>query len=413
VLSLVLSELEALSPAWAAFWGRDEHLSHLCEVLLLAGEDAGPVWEKLCGMLTPEALWGDPFQGALLVHLTAARARFGQALLERVGEVIGAWTSLREHFERASAVTDDQAELLAGSCRTCGLDPLDGLRRYFTQYVLPHQLTEERLADFAGFFHSFFPGAEAQLRNPEEADHFLVMTRVVAWLEVVRVCAAGPLAVAQAYYLRRFVPELFLARVVGELVALEKVPAGVLGPAQEPTPAQEPATAEPTALPVKPTEPPAEQAGLQASAGWLLAALAGGVVSVLLFWLFPLPADLALPLARYLPIPLLLAGAMAQFASSRPTGGHLVWGLVGGGVSGLLAFGAATALGLPDGARLCLAAWAGVGPPLGPATALSVAWLLRVLRIEPHVSYGAIAYGLAVAGAAMASRLLAFAFLGV
>src|SRR5262249_43717877 len=147
-LSWLLGELGALSPAWAEFWCRDDHLGHLVEVLLGLGEEAGPLWDLLCGQLDRGLLLsGDPYQKAVLLNLTAAagrppsRGRGGGAAAR-----VAAWPRLRDHVEKACATPEEERQPVIDACRHCGVDALDLLRGYFERFVLPHPPGDELLA---------------------------------------------------------------------------------------------------------------------------------------------------------------------------------------------------------------------------------------------------------------------------
>src|SRR5262249_30443932 len=131
---------------------------------------------------------GDPFQEAVLLNLTALRLRPGAPLPEAVAERCAAWALLRDHFEKASAVSEEQSQLVANACECCRLDALTGLRGSFGRTVLPREPGPELLEDFAGFFHSFFPGTAALLARPREGDFHAIASRSLAWLELIRSC---------------------------------------------------------------------------------------------------------------------------------------------------------------------------------------------------------------------------------
>src|SRR5262249_19319840 len=86
-LHWLLESLKVWKKPWMEFWGRDDHLGHLLEMLRSLGADTGPIWEQLCGQIDPNVLLpGNSYQQLLLMNLAAVRDRPGPILPAFVGQ---------------------------------------------------------------------------------------------------------------------------------------------------------------------------------------------------------------------------------------------------------------------------------------------------------------------------------------
>ncbi len=200
----MLDAFNAFSHEGAEFWGRDNHLGLLLDLLRGLGEEAGPIWDRLCGLLTRDVLPpGDAYQHTVLMELAAARDRPGPTLPRKTVQTIDDWILLREHFEKASDVPESSRRAVIDVCNRLHFDSMDVLRRYFERFILPQGTNKAVLDDFAGFFHSFF------LAGMEHQEY---SSRLIAWLQIVAGCAEeSQRAAYQRYYLENHVPLEFRA----------------------------------------------------------------------------------------------------------------------------------------------------------------------------------------------------------
>jgi len=160
-------------------WGRDNRLGSLLELLRGLGEEAAPIWSRLCSLLDPALLApGDSFQNALLMELAAIKDRPGPQLPREVAQIIADWILLRAHFERATDVPESTRRQVLDACKRLRFDAMDVLGRYFERYLLPQGMNKPVLDDFVGFFHSFFLLIDSDIvfdfagRLHQFADHF-------------------------------------------------------------------------------------------------------------------------------------------------------------------------------------------------------------------------------------------------
>jgi hypothetical protein len=257
-LSSLLDALGAWKREWADFWGRDDHLGRLLGRVRDFGEEGAPVWDRFCGDIDRGVLPpGDPYQHTLLMNLVAVSSRPGPPLPHPAADTIADWTLLRDHFEKAAAIPPAARAAVSAACNRRRLDPIGELSAYFARFIAPREVRDELLADFAGFFHSFYP------EPSEYPDH---EARLVGWLQIVGVCQDPTKREAyQRYYFDQFVPVEFRRRL-----AEEAYQAGKLLPAVHET--VEKGEAAPVA-PAKPTR-------LAAAGGLLTSLLAGAACGV-------------------------------------------------------------------------------------------------------------------------------------
>jgi hypothetical protein len=126
-----------------------------------------------------------------------------------VSRTIADWALLRDHFEKASALPPGESSPIISACNRRGLDPMAELTMYFVRYIQPQKLRDELLADFAGFFQSFYP------EPMEYPDHEACLS---GWLQIVADCADMKKKEAyQRYYLDHHVPHDFRRRLAEEM----------------------------------------------------------------------------------------------------------------------------------------------------------------------------------------------------
>ncbi len=316
-LSWLLEALGAWDPEWVEFWGRDDHLGRILEWVLEFGEDGGPIWDRFCraidrGVLPP----GDPYQHTLLMNLVAVRGRPGRPLPHPADEIIADWALLRDHFEKAAATPPEARAPVIAACHRRQLDLIAELSVYFARFIEPQSVREELLADFVGFFRSFFP------EPVEYPDHEALL---VSWLKIVDGCQDElRKEIYQSYYFDHCLPEEFRRRLADEThragkllsAVYENVSKGLLhGPLARP----DSSTGHEMLLQLAGVRVPDGETGLRLAAfwkrlPWLVCALVGGVVAVLVFDLNrPSPTGkTALPaFLPFLPLVLALADALA------------------------------------------------------------------------------------------------------
>jgi hypothetical protein len=315
-LSWLLEALGAWDQNLVEFWGRDDHLGRLLERVRDFGEDGGPIWDRFCdaidrGVLPP----GDPYQHTLLMNLVAVRGRPGRPLPQPADETIADWALLRDHFEKAAATRPEARTAVFDACNRRRLDPIAELSAYFGRFIEPQSVREELLADFAGFFHSFFP------EPVEYPDHEALL---VSWLQVVDGCPDQlRKETYQSYYLDHCVPEDYRRRLAEETHRAGKLLRAVYENVQKGL------LKGPLALPDSSTGHNIlhQLAGVRVAHGecgspvaafwkrlpWLVCALAGGVLAVLVFDLYgPATGKPALPsFVQFLPLLLAVADGIA------------------------------------------------------------------------------------------------------
>lgn len=315
-LQWLLDRLRAVSRAWADYWGRDNHLGQLLDLLRQQGDAARPLWDRLCARLGPDVLLPGPtFQKTLLLDLAAAQARPGPAMPAEVARVVSDWVLLREHFEKACAVGPEARAAVRDACNRRGLDPVRVLESYFSRFVRPQGANREVQDDFAGFFHSFYPEGE------EYPDH---SSRLIGWLQVVRGCAdEAERARFQLYYLENCVPAEFRWRLAddtcraGKLLpaAFRAVPPPTAGPDAVAAARLRAEFGEPayqlTGVWLPEALPFLQRVSLRGRLPWLLGPLAVGLLAAL--WGGPARGTAArqVPVALFVPLVLLLADAVA------------------------------------------------------------------------------------------------------
>jgi hypothetical protein len=315
-LCWLLEVLGAWDRDWAEFWGRDDHLGRLLERVRDFGEEGGPIWDRFCraidrGVLPP----GDPYQQTLVMNLVAVRGRPGRPLPQSADETIADWALLRDHFEKAAATRPEARAAVIDACNRRRIDPVAELSEYFARFIELQSVREELLADFAGFFRSFFP------EPAEYPDHEALL---VGWLQVVDGCQDQLRKEAyQTYYLDHCVPEDFRRRLAeethraGKLLSAvyENVQKGLLiGSLALP----DSSTGHDVLHQLAGVRVPDGETGLRLAAfwkrlPWLVSALAVGVLAVLVFDLYrPPTGKSALPaFVPFLPLVLALADGIA------------------------------------------------------------------------------------------------------
>jgi hypothetical protein len=416
-LEWLLNSFDAFSRAGAEFWGRDNHLGLLLELLREQGEEASPMWDRLCGQLNREVLLpGDPYQTTLLVELAAVNDRPGPTLPPKTSQTIADWIVLRDHFEKASAIPVSARSMVIDACNRLGLNSIDVLTRYFERFIQRQGTNKAVLDDFVGFFHSFY------LDKTEHQDY---SSRAIGWLQIVSVCTdETQKADYQRYYFEYHVPLEFrwlLAEETHQAGRLLPIVFEELGK----TRSGEGGLFLDEANAVKP-EPidelfqmsglgGAETSSLLATVGkrvpWLLCTLTAGVLAAYLSGFYKVPLEKAAGIVLFVPLVLALAESMAlqsvamtlhgmrekAFQLStlvRSLGEEVLAGLLLGLVCGAIAAGVATVwqgsvrLGLSLGAALAggMAGAALVGSALPTLLCLS--------RCERRIAAGPLARAL-------------------
>jgi hypothetical protein len=410
----VLETLGAQKPDWSGFWCEPDHLPRLLEVLRQAGEVVQPLWDHFSSQLDSDLLLlANPYQTLLLTNLGALRDRPGSTLPPALDQLIADWVLLREHFEKASAVSDAARQEILAACARRKVDAVSLLRTYFQRYVLPQELTPNLLDDFAGFFHSFYQAGH---------EHQRYSSRFLGWMEIVRVCPEPTRrAEYRSYYLERHVPEAFRARLIEEAPPTEEA-AGE----GEPSPAgsqEQPATLlvhDP--FPLTGVRPgggvSAGLVPLWRGAPWLLCAVFSGLAALLLFSTFPLPPRQLALWYLFVPLVLALADGVALQAAALSLGApgrgllqRLGVGLVGGGsvgvVSGLLAAAVAFAWGSPSALVWCLGGAVAGGMLAATILGFTLPLLLSAGRIGARVASAPIVRAMAGVAAVGLYLLLA------
>jgi hypothetical protein len=159
-LQWLLESFNAFSREGAEFWGRDNHLGLLMDLLRHLGAVAGLMWDRLCGLIGPDLLPpGDAYPNLVLMELAAAKDRPGPPLSPRTVQTVTDWILLREHFEKATDLPESSRRAVIDACNRLNFDSIVVLGRYFERFILPQAVNQAVLADFAGFFTlSFWRG---------------------------------------------------------------------------------------------------------------------------------------------------------------------------------------------------------------------------------------------------------------
>jgi hypothetical protein len=317
-LEWLLDSFEAFSRERSEFWGRDNHLGMVLELLRVLGEEAAPLWERLCSLIDPLLLApGDAFQNTLLMELAAINDRPGPPLPRGTAQVIADWVLLREHFERATEVPEGTRRQVIDACKRLHFEAIDVLGRYFERFVLPQGENKAVLDDFIGFFHSFF------LAGRDYQDY---SSRLIAWLHIVSCCPdESRRAVFQRHYLENQVPLEFRWRLAEETHHAGRLLTAVFEQMQKMRPhgAAETLTAEPSTPAVAPIDDLFQLSGIPAAdadlsllasvgkrAPWLLGTLAGGLLAAWLSARYRIQLQRVAAMILFIPLILALAESM-------------------------------------------------------------------------------------------------------
>jgi hypothetical protein len=406
-LEWVLETLGALGPQWNDFWCSEDHLARLLDLLRNLGDDAQRLWDQLHANIDPHGLLlGEAGQRAFVLNLAAARDRPGLTLPGWADQTVADWVLLTEHFERASAVPESDRAAIVGACKRRGVDAIAVLRRYFERFVLPREPSAELLADFAGFFDSFYlPGNDYQD----------IGSRFLGWNEVVRVCpdeARGQ--VYRRYYLDHCVEPVYRDRLAEEVL-------GDKGARSLPTPTPAPMSRADAGSAcdsfvlcgVRRSESPL--AALGQAAPWLLCSFAGGLLAAAVFGTIKVPPRQLALLCCFLPLILAMAESTVlqhlAVGHISTCGRGVMWNMLAGlGLAllgGGLAAGAALAWGTPIGAVLSVGGAVAGGMLGATILGLLLPRLLRRSRLKKRLAVGPIARALAGLGALAIYVLLA------
>jgi hypothetical protein len=425
-LEWMLETLGALGKEWVEFWCAEDHLVQLMDVLRGLGDDSQRIHDRLCGYFDPNLLLlGDPFQRTLLVHLAAARNRPGLMLPDKAAGTIDDLVLLREHFDRACAVPQSDRVGIIAACQRRGIDVIAVLKRYFEQYVLPHEMNEEIIDDFAGFFDSFYPSGESY----QEA-----ASRQLGWNEIVSICPEEQRGQAyRRYYLEHFVSKELRDRIAEEVLQDVRPAGGHVSSVRPPRLGPDAPVLETRSV-VAGNElfqmagvrgGGAESMGrtLVRGAPWQLAGFAGGLLAVVLFGAIKVPPRQVAVVCSFLPLVLALAEAMATLAVATKVGSQgdpkafrrgLAFGLLAGvglaAVLGGIALVAALVLGTAWDNAVAVAVAVAAGTAVAALVGLTLPVLLDRPGKRPHLAAGPIARALA-GTAALALYLLASSWL--
>jgi hypothetical protein len=198
-LQWLLDSLKVWRKDWIEFWGRDDHLGCLLEMLRGLGDEATPLWERLWSQFDQDVLLpGASYQQMLLMNLVAVRDRPGPPLPAGVIAAVNDWVGLREHFEKAAAVPESKRQAIIDACNRRRLDPIAPLKSYFARFVAPQGARPEVVEDFVAFFHSFYRAG---------GEHHHYSARLLGWLRAVAACDEDEsLAALQRHYLEHHIP---------------------------------------------------------------------------------------------------------------------------------------------------------------------------------------------------------------
>jgi hypothetical protein len=404
----------------AEFWEREDHFGQLLDILRDQGEEAAPIWERLCGQINREVLVpGDVYQRALLLDLAAAKDRPGPALPARTARTISDWALLREHFEKAAAVPASTSAAIIEACNRCSLDPIGVLTEYFERFIQPQGLNQDVLDDFMGFYHSFYGAGE------EYQDHG---SRMLGWLQIVEGCAdEAQQAAYQKYYLEGVVPAEFRWRLAEETHKLGKLLPVVYEAVPRATEPGGPPRAMRGTLPMEAADELFALTGLRAVEGqapltrslwkrlpWLLCTMGGGLIAVLVSGLYKLKAQHLAALAPFIPVVVALAESMALQAAGLTLQGlrgqigisrdhwakfarELLAVVILGAAAGLLVSGVSFAAAGTMALALCLGVTVAGGMIGAAVVGMAVPVLLLARRWDMRVAAGPVVRAIASA----------------
>lgn len=422
-LTWLLAELGAWRRDWTEFWGRDDHLGCVLEILRRHGDEATPTWERLCAKITPHVLPpGDSFQQTLLLNLAGVNDRPGPALPQKAAQTIADWVLLRDHFEKASAVPDAERRPILDACARRGLDPIRLLTNYFQRFVQPQGHKPALLDDFAGFFHSFY----ADPKNRQDYE-----SRFIGWLQVVGDVPEEARGTYQLYYLQRWVPAEFHSQLAHELYEAGKLLPSVYEAIPKSTTEKlievDPSAALVFTMTGLRTSGQTTSENLWRRAPWLLAIGGGGLLAALLIQLCaPREAPKLAMLAAFLPLLLgLVESATGQAVSAaaprrresltrremlKRTGNAAVGALVLGSGLAVFAVLGASLFGASARIALCIAAGIAGGMAAGAAAGYATLTIIRQRRLDTQLPAGPIARIIALVAATtvycIAARIL-------
>lgn len=298
-----------------AYWGRDNRIGMLLELLRSLGDDAIPLWDRLCGLIDPVLLApGNAYQETVLMELAAVNDRPGPPLPRKTAQTLADWILLREHFERATDVPEGKRRQIIDACNRQHFEAIDVLGRYFERFVLPQGMNEAVLADFAGFFHSFFLAGMG---------HQDCASRLIAWLQIVSCCGEEARRIEyQLYYVRKHVPLEFRYRLAEETRESGRLLPAVFDRMQKIRPEEDRqmlggSTVAQTAAPldelfqlsgVRATDHPSTLgASLRARTPWLLGTMAGGLLAAMLIEVYKVQFQRVAAMVLFVPLVLALA----------------------------------------------------------------------------------------------------------
>lgn len=415
-LEWLLDTFGAFRNDTADFWCRDNRLGLLLDYLRHAGEEAAPLWDRLCSLLGPLLLAsGDSYQKILLMELAAVNDRPGPPLPRKTAQTLADWILLCEHFERAVDVPEGTRRQILDACNRQRLDAVDILARYFERFLLPQGMNEAVLDDFVGFFHSFFLAGMG---------HHDYASRLIAWLQIVSCCPdEGRRAEYQLYYVTKHIPLEFRSRLIEETHESGRLLPAVFEQRQILQSEKEPHNANTSAMveSAAPLDELFQLSGMRtadlvspptARLPWLLGTLAGGLLAAVLTEIYKVQLQRVAAMVLFVPLVLLLSesaamqslalmvrllrgGAVSGADLRRHLKRELGLGLLFGGVCGGLA---------AVGAGLWTRSWPLAGA-LGGALVGGVAaaaglgclvpWLLRSLHGDHRLAGGPLTRSLA------------------
>jgi hypothetical protein len=318
-LEWLLDSFGAFRRDRSEFWGRDNHLGLLLDLLRYLGEEATPLWQRLCSLIDPLVLApGDAFQSTLLMELAAVNDRPGPPLPSNIAQTIADWIVLREHFERATDVPESTRRQVIDACKRLSFEAIDVLGRYFQRFVLPQGTNKAVLEDFIGFFHSFF------LAGMDYQDY---SSRLIAWLQIVSCCPdEAQRAAYQLHYLENQVPLDFRWRLGEETHQAGRLLPAAFAQLQQlrPKSAEEPPAPQASVPAETPIDELFQLSGVRAADAelplftsvrrrmvWLLGTLAGGLLAAGLARIYQIQFQRMAPLILFIPLVVALAESMA------------------------------------------------------------------------------------------------------
>lgn len=317
-LEWLLDSFDAFRRERSDFWGRDNHLGLLLDLLRYLGEEATPLWQRLCSLIDPLVLApGDAFQNTLLMELSAVNDRPGPPLPPNIAQAIADWILLREHFERATDVPEGTRRQIIDACKRLSFEAIDVLGRYFQRFVLPQGINKAVLDDFIGFFHSFF------LAGMDYQDY---SSRLIAWLQIVSCCPdGGQRAAYQLHYLENQVPLDFRWRLAEETHQAGRLLPAAFAQMQQlrPKTVAEPSAPQVQAPPIALVDELFQLSGVRAVDAdlplltsvrkrmvWLLGTLVGGLLAAGLAMLYQIQFQRMAALILFIPLVVGLAESM-------------------------------------------------------------------------------------------------------